>query len=151
MFTKFHKDWIKIVDFLLMANFWKSAVFFAPDFTYYTHVCDNFISMHTQNFKCHPGWSKCLNKGPIYFFNAALAQSAAAFQQAVLLYFFSLSRCSLIFQLVSSFPHFSACLVVPSFCFLLFPQNVKENISRCYHVLFLPLKSDVKLLAAFKD
>ena len=32
MFTKFHKDWIKIVDFLLMANFWKCAVFFVPDF-----------------------------------------------------------------------------------------------------------------------
>ena len=27
MFTKFHGDWIKIVDFLFMAIFWKCAVF----------------------------------------------------------------------------------------------------------------------------
>ena len=33
MFTKFHKDWIKIVNLLLIANFWKCAGFFAPDFT----------------------------------------------------------------------------------------------------------------------
>ena len=31
--AKFHKDWIKIVDFLLMANFWKCAVFFVSDFS----------------------------------------------------------------------------------------------------------------------
>ena len=27
IFTKFHKDWTKIVDFLLMANFWKCPFF----------------------------------------------------------------------------------------------------------------------------
>ena len=34
IFTKFHEDRTKIVDFLLMANFWKCPVFFAPDFTW---------------------------------------------------------------------------------------------------------------------
>ena len=28
IFTKFHKDWITIVDFLLLANFWTCPVFF---------------------------------------------------------------------------------------------------------------------------
>ena len=35
IFTKFHKDWTKIVDFLLMANFWKCPVFFC--FRLYLH------------------------------------------------------------------------------------------------------------------
>ena len=30
--TKFHEDKTKIVDFLLMANFWKCAIFFSSDF-----------------------------------------------------------------------------------------------------------------------
>ena len=32
IFTKFHEDRTKIMDFLLMANFWKCPVSFAPDF-----------------------------------------------------------------------------------------------------------------------
>ena len=28
IFTKFHKDWTTIVDFLLIAKFWASAIFF---------------------------------------------------------------------------------------------------------------------------
>ena len=28
IFTKFHKDWSKIVDFLLLAKFWAWALFF---------------------------------------------------------------------------------------------------------------------------
>ena len=31
IFTKFHKDWTKIMDFLLMANFWTCPVFFAQN------------------------------------------------------------------------------------------------------------------------
>ena len=33
-FTKFHEDWTKNVDFLLMANFWTCAVFSYSDFTF---------------------------------------------------------------------------------------------------------------------
>ena len=33
VFTNFHEDWTKIVDFLLMANFWMSAVFSYSVFT----------------------------------------------------------------------------------------------------------------------
>ena len=32
LFAKFHEDRTKIVDFSLMANFWKCAVFFSSDF-----------------------------------------------------------------------------------------------------------------------
>ena len=31
--TKYHKDWAKIVELLLIANFWMCAIFFYPDFT----------------------------------------------------------------------------------------------------------------------
>ena len=31
IFTKFHEDWTKIVDFLLMAKFWTCLVFFYSD------------------------------------------------------------------------------------------------------------------------
>ena len=33
IFTKFHEDRTKIVDFLLMANFLVCAVFYSPDFS----------------------------------------------------------------------------------------------------------------------
>ena len=33
IFTKFHEDRTKIVDFLLIANFLVCAVFYSPDFT----------------------------------------------------------------------------------------------------------------------
>ena len=31
--TKFHKDWAKIVDFLIKAHFSMCPIFFAPDFS----------------------------------------------------------------------------------------------------------------------
>ena len=31
--TKFHKDWQKIVDFLVIAKFWASLIIFATVFT----------------------------------------------------------------------------------------------------------------------
>ena len=32
--TKFHKDWAKIVDFLIKAHFSMYPIFFAPDFMF---------------------------------------------------------------------------------------------------------------------
>ena len=34
IFTKFHKDWSKIVDFLLLAKFWACPLFFDPPSKY---------------------------------------------------------------------------------------------------------------------
>ena len=34
IFTKFHKDWTTIVNFLLIAKFWASLLLFAPPYTY---------------------------------------------------------------------------------------------------------------------
>ena len=34
IFTNFHKDWTKIMDFLLVTNFWMYAVFSYSDFKY---------------------------------------------------------------------------------------------------------------------
>ena len=34
IFTKFHKDWAKIVDILLMMKFWGCAVFCYSDLTF---------------------------------------------------------------------------------------------------------------------
>ena len=31
LFTKFHEDWTKIVEFLLMANLWTWSLFYVPD------------------------------------------------------------------------------------------------------------------------
>ena len=38
IFTKFHKDWTTIGDFLLIANFWASLLIFWAPYTYHSHV-----------------------------------------------------------------------------------------------------------------
>ena len=38
IFTNFHKDWTKIVDFLLMTNFWTCPIFLLGSY-FYLHVC----------------------------------------------------------------------------------------------------------------
>ena len=46
--TKFHEDRAKIVDFLLIANFWASTIFFYPHFMYPCYV--NFVKIEIK--KC---------------------------------------------------------------------------------------------------
>ena len=48
IFTKFHKDRTKNVDFLLMANFWMCPVFYSPDFRYLTNLSSGF-EFYTKN------------------------------------------------------------------------------------------------------
>ena len=51
IFTKFHKDWTKIVDFLLMANFWTCEVFSCSDFRLNHHFRMNKSNTWNQRLK----------------------------------------------------------------------------------------------------
>ena len=67
IFPKFHRDWAKIVDLLLMANLWASVIFFESVYTY-------VILWNTQNkiylYTCsilNPLFSFCSSRGKAHF------------------------------------------------------------------------------------
>ena len=53
IFTKFHKNGTKIVDLLLMANFWVCPGFFASDFVnIVTNLCVCFVCNWQNTLDC---------------------------------------------------------------------------------------------------
>ena len=55
IFTKFHKDWTTIVDFLLIAKFWASVLFFCTPSTCSKRAENNifgiFFSLETSEWE----------------------------------------------------------------------------------------------------
>ena len=43
--TNFHKDWDKIVDFFLLANYWTCPIFYYSVFIVDYHGSDTFINV----------------------------------------------------------------------------------------------------------